>query len=99
MGPLNSNVNTMGEWLLFWYWGLNSGPSPWTTPPVLFCDGFFNSISRTICPGLASNLDPPDLCLLSSRDYRCEPPAPSKRVASNLEVDIKLNYQADVREG
>jgi hypothetical protein len=23
---------------------------------------------------LASNLSPPDLCLLSSYDYRCEPP-------------------------
>jgi hypothetical protein len=20
------------------YWDLNSGPSPWATPPVLFCD-------------------------------------------------------------
>jgi hypothetical protein len=27
-------------------------------------------------PSLASNLDPPDLCLLSSLDYRCEPPVP-----------------------
>jgi hypothetical protein len=24
---------------------------------------------------LALNRDPPDLCLLSSKDYRCEPPA------------------------
>jgi hypothetical protein len=23
------------------YLGLNSGPTPWVTPPVLFCDGFF----------------------------------------------------------
>jgi hypothetical protein len=23
-----------------WYWGLNSGPIPWATPPALFCDGF-----------------------------------------------------------
>jgi hypothetical protein len=26
-------------------------------------------------PGLASNLNPPDLCLPSSEDYRREPPA------------------------
>jgi hypothetical protein len=36
----------------FWqYWGLNSRPTPWATPPALFCDGFFqNRVSRTICP-------------------------------------------------
>jgi hypothetical protein len=27
-------------------------------------------------PRLASNCDPPDHCLLSSEDYRCEPPVP-----------------------
>jgi hypothetical protein len=32
---------------------------------------------QTILPGLALNPDPPDLCLLSSYDYRQEPPAPS----------------------
>jgi hypothetical protein len=32
-----------------------------------FCDGFFRDrVLQTICPGLASNLDTPDLCLLSS---------------------------------
>jgi hypothetical protein len=32
---------------------LNSGPSPWATPPALFCDGFFlrDRISWTICSG------------------------------------------------
>jgi hypothetical protein len=40
------------------YWGLNSGPSPWATPPALFCDFFFfqDSVSRTICPGLSVTL-------------------------------------------
>jgi hypothetical protein len=28
-------------------------------------------------PGLASNLDPPDLCILSNWDYRREPLGPS----------------------
>jgi hypothetical protein len=27
-------------------------------------------------PRLASSLDPPDLCLLSSKDYGCESPVP-----------------------
>jgi hypothetical protein len=26
-----------------WYWGLNSGPTPQTTPPVLFVMGFFQN--------------------------------------------------------
>jgi hypothetical protein len=33
-------------------------------------------VSQTICPGLASNHNPPDLCFLSSQDSRREPPAP-----------------------
>jgi hypothetical protein len=34
-------------------WGLNSGSSPWATPPALFfCEGFFEIRSHgTICPG------------------------------------------------
>jgi hypothetical protein len=37
------------------------------TPPSLFCDGFFQDrVWRAIYPGLASNCNPPDLCLLSS---------------------------------
>jgi hypothetical protein len=31
----------------------------------------------TYSPGLALNLNPPDLCILSSQDYRREPPMPS----------------------
>jgi hypothetical protein len=35
------------------YWGLNSEPSPWATPPALFfCDGFFwDRVSRTVWLG------------------------------------------------
>jgi hypothetical protein len=48
-----------------WYYGSNSGLTPWATPPVIFCHGcFLDRILRTICLGLASNHDPPDLCLL-----------------------------------
>jgi hypothetical protein len=33
-----------------WYWGLNSGPAPWATPPALFCDEFFQDrVLLTIC--------------------------------------------------
>jgi hypothetical protein len=32
-----------------------------------FCKGFFQDrVSRTICPALALNHEPPDLCLLNS---------------------------------
>jgi hypothetical protein len=38
-------------WCLFWYWALNSGPSPWATPPALFLWTFFwDRVSWTICP-------------------------------------------------
>jgi hypothetical protein len=33
-------------------------------------------VSPTICEGLSSNLNPPNLCLLSSYDYRHEPLVP-----------------------
>jgi hypothetical protein len=47
-------------------WGLNSEPTPLATPPALFCEGFFwDRVSWIIVPRLASNHDPPDLCLLS----------------------------------
>jgi hypothetical protein len=36
-------------YLFFWYWGLNSGPTPWATPPALFCDGLFqDKVSWTV---------------------------------------------------
>jgi hypothetical protein len=43
----------------------------------VFCEGFF---PQTICPGLASNHDPPDLCLPRSWDYRREPQAPGNPI-------------------
>jgi hypothetical protein len=36
----------------FHCWGLNSRPTPWATPPALFCVGFFwDRVSQTISPG------------------------------------------------
>jgi hypothetical protein len=35
--------------------------------------GFFQDRVSNYLPWLASNLDPPNLCRLSSYDYRCEP--------------------------
>jgi hypothetical protein len=35
-----------------WYWGLNSGPTTWVTPPSLFHDGcFWVRVLQTICLG------------------------------------------------
>jgi hypothetical protein len=39
---------------------------------IFFCSGYFGMGSWKYLPGLTSNHDPPDLCLLSSLDYRCE---------------------------
>jgi hypothetical protein len=38
---------------LFWqYWGLNSGPHTWATPPTPFCVWYsWDKFSRTLCPG------------------------------------------------
>jgi hypothetical protein len=49
------------------YWDLNSGPTTWTTtPPALFCAGFFffEIGSQELC-AQASNCFPSDLCLSS----------------------------------
>jgi hypothetical protein len=47
--------------------GVDSGPSPWATPPALFCDGYFRDrVLASYLPGLTLNHNPPDLCLLSS---------------------------------
>jgi hypothetical protein len=41
----------------FWQsWGLKSGPTPWATPPALFCGGFCRDrVSWTVCPGWLLN--------------------------------------------
>jgi hypothetical protein len=38
--------------IFFQCWDLNWGPTPWATPPALFCDRFFwDKVLWTICPG------------------------------------------------
>jgi hypothetical protein len=39
--------------------------------------GFFEIESLELFAWMVWNQDPPDLCLLSSYDCRCEPPVPS----------------------
>jgi hypothetical protein len=83
----------------WWHWCLNSGPHNllgrclywWSHSTKLFWD----RVSRTICLGLALNYDPPDLCLLSSWDYRREPVPGSEydfwTMLYNLSVHTRMN--------
>jgi hypothetical protein len=57
-----------------WIQGLHL--EPLHQPFVCVLD-IFKKGSHELLPGLALNVHPPDLCLLSSYDYRLEPPAPS----------------------
>jgi hypothetical protein len=51
----------------------------YATPPAFFMMGFFKIGSpQTIL--LAWNHNPPDHCLLSSYDYRCEVPVPGPNI-------------------
>jgi hypothetical protein len=43
---------------------------------------FFFSFFENYLPRLALNCNPPDLCLLSSWDYKCEPSAPGLKYTS-----------------
>jgi hypothetical protein len=46
-------------------------------------------------PGLSLNCDPPDLCLLSSQDYRWKPPVPGiweqSLFQNSLPLSIKIS--------
>jgi hypothetical protein len=46
-------------------------------------------------PRLASNLDPPDLCVLSSQDSRCEPPTPARLCYCSYFTDEKIEARLD----
>jgi hypothetical protein len=50
--------------------------------------GVFDMGSQTIYPGLASNSDLPDFCLLSSEDCRCELPVPDVALFSLYPVSL-----------
>jgi hypothetical protein len=52
---------------------------------VCVCEGFLQDrSSQTNFPGLASNCDPPDPCLLSSWDYRYDQQCPAKMQSVNM---------------
>jgi hypothetical protein len=66
---------------IFWSFVIFFGTGIWTQGVILtkwaclplkpicqsfFCDLFLDRVCQTICPGLASNRNPPDFCLLSS---------------------------------
>jgi hypothetical protein len=66
--PVLSLFTFLGFSFFFKYWGLNSGPSLWATLPALFCERYFwDRISRTTCPGLTRNHEPPNLCSWAAR--------------------------------
>jgi hypothetical protein len=64
------NYQTIKEWLFFFFlavlgFGLRAYTLSHSTSPV-FVKGFFEIGSQELVVQVASNLDPPDLCLLSS---------------------------------
>jgi hypothetical protein len=61
--------------------------------------GFFEKEPHeegTLCPGLASNHNPPDLCLLNSQDYRYEPPVQDQNKSFKFDY---LRYFFPAMEG
>jgi hypothetical protein len=72
------SLDTLSFFFFLWYWVSNSGPTHWATPPALFVWRVFrDTVSQSICLGLALNCNPPDLYLLSFLNYRHEPSVPS----------------------
>jgi hypothetical protein len=49
-------------------------------------------------PGLASNHDPPDLCLLSSWDFRQEPPVPGLKFIESLSREKPCAESSDCKK-
>jgi hypothetical protein len=54
--------------------------------------GFFKVGLANYLPRLTSNCNPPDLCLLSSKDYRREPLAPGPEIKAKYLLKLTGNF-------
>jgi hypothetical protein len=77
---------------------LTGALTAWGTLTVLFCDGFFLSWGLVNCLLGGLYCDPPDLCLLSSWDYRCEPSVPSSLLYSDININITDIQAGDIAQ-
>jgi hypothetical protein len=76
---------------------LSKCSTTWTMPPALFALVVFQTrswASSILPPRLASNLNPPNLCLQSSWNYRHELPRPACELLQLYTASIlnKLNF-------
>jgi hypothetical protein len=69
----------------------NRCSTAWVKAPVHFCSSYFGNGVLSYLPGLAFNLDPPNLSLPSRYDYRYEPLAPGQLVINEVSYKAAMN--------